>query len=98
MHLKKNVDAFLAALKKRNMSLNNDKTISYVTELAILGYCVGHGTIKPDPERLKVLLELPPPTHRNLCKGPSVYLHTTQSGYRISLTRSSCLKTLNIFR
>ena len=61
-HLTKNVDAFLKSLASRNLSLNDKKTISSVTELPILGYIVGNGSVKPDPERLKVLLEFPPPS------------------------------------
>ena len=59
--LKKNVDAFMESLKKRNFSLNHTKTVTYVSELSILGYRVGHGNIKPDPERLTALKNLPPP-------------------------------------
>ena len=33
-------------------------------EISILGYRVGYGTMKPDPERLKPLRELPPPATR----------------------------------
>ena len=61
-HLKINVDAFLKALEKRNLTLNDSKTVSNVSQLNILGYCVGKGSVKPDPDRLKVLLEFPPPT------------------------------------
>ena len=44
------------------MTLNEDKTISSVSEVSILGYCVSHGVMKPDPERLRPLKGLPPPT------------------------------------
>ena len=44
------------------MTLNNKKTIYGVNELKILGYLVGNGTIKPDPDRLRALMELPAPT------------------------------------
>ena len=60
-HLKANVDAFMKALKKRNFKLNDSKTISHVSELGILGYKVGKGVIKPDPDRLTALMDLPPP-------------------------------------
>ena len=36
-------------------------TVESVTEINILRYCVGNGQIKPDPNRLRPLLELPPP-------------------------------------
>ena len=38
------------------MTLNHYKTI--------LNYCMGKGQIKPDPERLKVLLDLPLPNNK----------------------------------
>ena len=31
--------------------------------LPILGYCVGNNEVKPDPERLKALDEMPPPSN-----------------------------------
>ena len=57
----KNVERFLESLKKRNLLLNHKKTISSVDEISILGYCVGNGCIKPDPDRLRPLLDLPVP-------------------------------------
>ena len=58
-HLDHNGNTFLKALKSSHMTLNENKIISSVSELAILRYCVGHGRVNPDPERLNVLLELP---------------------------------------
>ena len=57
-----NVKKFLTAMEKRNMILNSKKTTSSVAEINILGYLVGNGIIRPDPERLKPLREFPPPT------------------------------------
>ena len=56
-----NVKRFLEALQRRNWTLNEKKTISSVASVNILGYLVGNGVIKPDPERLRSLKELPPP-------------------------------------
>ena len=53
---------FKRSMDSRGMVLNHSKTVYGVKELNILGYCIGDGTIKPDPERLKPLLDLPPPT------------------------------------
>ena len=39
--------------------VNDSKTIREVTMRNILGYCVGNGKVKPDPERMKPLQELP---------------------------------------
>ena len=36
-----------------------------VISINILGYYVGNGTIRPDPERLLHLQGFPPPTNRN---------------------------------
>ena len=57
----KNVNSFLNAIKKRNFTLNESKTVSSVSEIKILGYCVGNGTLRPDPEKLQPLKQLPPP-------------------------------------
>jgi len=45
-----NVQCLLDALAKRNMTLNESKTISSVPEISILGYRVGYGTMKPGPK------------------------------------------------
>ena len=52
-----NVKAFLEAIH-----FNKTKTISTVSDIQILRYVVGNGLIKPDPESLLLLRELPPPT------------------------------------
>lgn len=59
--LKARASDFQKSMDRRNMTLNDSKTVYGVTELNMLGYCVGNNTIKPDPERLKPLLEMPPP-------------------------------------
>ena len=56
-----NVKRFLEALQRRNWTLNEKKNISSVASVNILGYLVGNGVIKLDPERLRPLKELPPP-------------------------------------
>ena len=57
-----NVKQLLDAFQRRNWTLNDSKTIASVSSINILGYLVGNGEIKPDPERLRPLRELPPPT------------------------------------
>ena len=49
--------------KRRKWTLNNSKTINSVSSINILGYLVGNGIIRPDPERLRPLEQLPPPTN-----------------------------------
>ena len=56
-----NVKALFDAFRKHGVTLNESKTVESVTEINILGYCVGNGQIKPDPDRLRPLLDLPPP-------------------------------------
>ena len=53
----------LECLQRRKWTLNNSKTINSVSSINILGYLVGNGIIKPDPERLHPLEQLPPPTN-----------------------------------
>ena len=59
----RNVKRLLESLQRRNWTLNNSKTINSVSSINILGYLVGNGIIKPDPERLRPLEQLPPPTN-----------------------------------
>ena len=84
---------FRKSMQRRNMTLNDSKTVYGVTELNILGYCVGNNVIKPDPERLKPLLELPPPTSLKSLKrilGLFAYYAKWVPGFsdRISLLKS----------
>ena len=53
--------AFIDAIRRRNFTLNENKIISSVSDIKILGYVVGNKCNKPDPERMKPLLNLPPP-------------------------------------
>ena len=56
------VEKFEAIVSKYGLTLNHDKTISSVQELKMLGYLISHGQIKPDPDRMRPLLDLPVPT------------------------------------
>ena len=57
----KNVKGLLSTIKKLGLTLNHDKTISSVETINILGYQISHGTIRPDPERMQPLRDLPVP-------------------------------------
>ena len=48
----RNVKVFIDAICRRNFTLNENKTISSVSDIKILGYVVGKKCIKPDPERM----------------------------------------------
>ena len=56
--LKMNI--FLESVALRGLTINDLKTVKSVTSLNTLGYCIGSGIIKPDPENLHALQELPP--------------------------------------
>lgn len=59
-----NVKKFLAVVKKKNLTLNESKTVSSTETINVLGYQIKEKEIKPDPERLRVLQELPPPSNK----------------------------------
>ncbi|XP_068235600.1 uncharacterized protein [Palaemon carinicauda] len=58
-----NVQNVLEVVQKRNLTLNEGKSVISVPTINVLGYCVGNNVIKPDPDRLRPLQELPPPTN-----------------------------------
>ena len=58
----KNVTQFMDMVSRYNLTLNHDKTISSVTEISMLGYSISHLNVRPDPDRMKPLLNLPVPT------------------------------------
>ena len=57
----KNVADFHVLKKKYNITLNDSKTISSVTSVDVLGHTVSYNSISPDQNRLRPLLEMPPP-------------------------------------
>lgn len=59
-----NLAKFLQAAKKRNIVYNEEKCRFSTERLNILGYVVENGVIRPDPERLKPLHDLPVPYDR----------------------------------
>ena len=63
-----NVTRLQNVLTKRNWTLNDSKTISSVSSIIILGYCVGNNIIKPDSDRLEPLQRLSTPENLNSLK------------------------------
>ena len=57
-----NLEKFLAAAKELNLTINESKCEFNTKKLHILGYVVENGEMRPDPQRLQPLLDLPPPT------------------------------------
>ena len=51
-----------------------------VTEIDLLGYRQSHGSIRLDPNRLKPLMDLQPPTNSRELKQPWECLHITLGG------------------
>ena len=64
-HHDENCRKFHDAVKRCGITLNESKSITSTSSMKILGYCVSNNTIKPDPERLQPLEQLPPPTSVN---------------------------------
>lgn len=63
-----NLKRFMDAVRKYNLSLNEQKSVFNKTKINLLGYTVENNTIRPDSERLKPLLELPTPTKNSELK------------------------------
>ena len=59
--IKLNLSKFMEAAKWRNLVFNEGKCVFSTRTISILGSVVSKGEIKPDPERLKPLQELPAP-------------------------------------
>ena len=53
---------FEESCKKRNMTINESKSICEADCLNILGYQIKHQQISPDPDRLKPLMDIPVPS------------------------------------
>ena len=62
-HHDENLSKFMEAAKRRNLVFNEGKCVFSTRTISILGSVVSKGEIKPDPERLKPLQELPAPVN-----------------------------------
>ncbi|XP_026317739.1 uncharacterized protein K02A2.6-like [Hyposmocoma kahamanoa] len=58
----KNLKKFLAAAQKYGLTLNKEKSKFSQNSINILGYNIEDNIIKPDADRLRPLLNLPPPS------------------------------------
>ena len=54
-----NLKQCLEAAKRKNISYNDDKCVFSTTRLSIRGYIIEDGQMRPDPEHLRPLRELP---------------------------------------
>ena len=63
-----NVQKFREMVVKHGFTLNDDKTISSVPEIKMLGFCISYLKVKPDPSRMQPLIDLPVPTESKSLK------------------------------
>ena len=63
-----NLNCFLEATKKYNLTFNENKTVISTKSLNILGYTLCNGEIKPDSDRIKPILDLPVPNNLGALK------------------------------
>ena len=63
-----NVQKFYELVKRFGLTLNLEKSIVSVPKINMLGYLVSHLTLKPDPDRMKPLVNLPIPTDASSLK------------------------------
>ena len=57
----RNLKRLLDAAATCNLTFNEDKSKIRMTSLTMLGYLVSYQNLKPDPERLQALFDLPIP-------------------------------------
>jgi len=57
----RNLRRFLEAADRKNIVYNENKCIFSTHRLSILGYMVENGQMQPDPERIRLLRDLPVP-------------------------------------
>ena len=91
-----NLELFLAAAKRRNMTYNDEKRVFSTRRLAILGCIVEEGEMRPDPERLGPLQELPVPNSimsLNRCKGLFSYYYQWIPGFSDRMSPINSCKT-----
>ena len=64
-----NLEKFMTAARKFNITYNDSKSIFSTTELKTMGFIIGpNGQVRPDPERLRPLREMPCPHDKKSLK------------------------------
>lgn len=63
-----NLKQFLEAVNKYNLTINDRKCKFSQSSISLLGYLISNNSIKPDPDRLKPLMDLPPPKNASEMK------------------------------
>ncbi|QQP58573.1 Uncharacterized protein FKW44_003939, partial [Caligus rogercresseyi] len=63
-----NLNKFMDAAKKYRLTINENKSKFRLTNIKLLGCEIAHGTLKPDPDRMKSLLDMPLPKDKKSLK------------------------------
>ena len=63
-----NLSRFMEVASKYDLTFNHDKSLWSKNSICVLGYLVSNGSIKPDPDRLQPLRDLPLPTDQKSMK------------------------------
>ena len=64
----RHLQRFKEVAAKYNLTLNIAKCKYSLTKITYLGYCIENGTLSPDPNRIKPLLDLPVPDEASSLK------------------------------
>ena len=74
-----NLRKFMSAARAANLKLNESKCEFSTRRLKILGSVIENGTISPDPDRLRPLIDLPPPKNlKELRRIMGMFAHYSQ--------------------
>ena len=57
-----NLKKFMNSVVKYGLTLNKNKCLYSLPSIDFFGYTISKGSVKPDPDRLKGLMDLPVPT------------------------------------
>ena len=60
----RNLQVFLDVAKRYNITFNESKCVFATESIKLLGYEVRNGTLKPDPDRVKALVDMAPPKNK----------------------------------
>ncbi|KAI5150472.1 hypothetical protein ENBRE01_1516 [Enteropsectra breve] len=58
---KRHLEIILGKIKAAGLSLNNNKSRFFQTEVEFLGNVISRGTVKPDPKKIQAIIECQPP-------------------------------------
>ena len=82
-----NLQQFLEAAAKRNLTFNKNKCTYSYDYISLLGYQIHDRTLRPDPERVKTLLDIPVPKSKKELNRASASSHIMQNGCLASLVK-----------